>query len=37
MLSLWKEKAFKSTEIGTTIHKIFEDYTVNNYSIIVMN
>jgi len=34
ILSLWKEKAFKSTEIGTAIHKIFEDYALNNYSII---
>jgi hypothetical protein len=30
----WKEKAFRSTEIGTAIHKIFEDYTFNNYSIL---
>ena len=34
ILSLWKEKAFKSTEIGTAIHQIFEDYTLNNYSIL---
>ena len=34
ILSIWKEKAFKSTEIGTAIHKIFEDYTLNNYSIL---
>lgn len=31
ILNKWKEKAFKSTEIGTAIHKIFEDYTNNNY------
>jgi len=34
ILSLWKEKAFKSTEIGTAIHQIFEDYTLNKYSIL---
>ena len=33
ILKKWKEKAFKSTEIGTAIHKIFEDYTNNNYCI----
>jgi len=34
ILKKWKEKAFKSTEIGTAIHKIFEDYTENKYSIL---
>jgi ATP-dependent exoDNAse (exonuclease V) beta subunit len=34
VLSEWKEKAFRSTEIGTAIHKIFEDYTFKNYAII---
>lgn len=34
ILNLWKEKAFKSTEIGTAIHQMFEDYTLNNYSIL---
>lgn len=34
ILARWKEKAFKSTEIGTAIHKIFEDYTDNKYSIL---
>ena len=33
ILKKWKDKAFKSTEIGTAIHKIFEDYTNVNYSI----
>lgn len=37
VLSEWKEKAFRSTEIGTAIHKIFEDYTNGNYSIINEN
>lgn len=32
ILIRWKKKAFKSTEIGTAIHKIFEDYTNNKYS-----
>ena len=32
ILERWKEKAFKSTEIGTAIHKIFEDFTENKYS-----
>lgn len=31
ILQKWKEKAFKSTEIGTAIHKIFEDYTNGIY------
>lgn len=31
ILAKWKEKAFKSTEIGTAIHKIFEDYTNGIY------
>ena len=31
ILKKWKEKAFKSTEIGTAIHKIFEDYTNSKY------
>lgn len=31
ILQKWKEKAFKSTEIGTAIHKIFEDYTNGKY------
>lgn len=34
ILFKWKRKAFKSTEIGTAIHKIFEDYTNNKYSIL---
>jgi ATP-dependent exoDNAse (exonuclease V) beta subunit len=34
ILERWKEKAFKSTEIGTAIHKIFEDYTNNKYSVL---
>lgn len=34
VLKKWKRKAFKSTEIGTAIHKIFEDYVNNNYSIV---
>ncbi len=34
ILERWKEKAFKSTEIGTAIHKIFEDFTKNKYSIL---
>lgn len=33
ILKKWKDKAFKSTEIGTAIHKIFEDYTNGNYCI----
>lgn len=34
ILLKWKQKSFKSTEIGTAIHKIFEDYTDNKYSIL---
>lgn len=34
ILARWKEKAFKSTEIGTAIHKIFEDFAENKYSIV---
>jgi ATP-dependent exoDNAse (exonuclease V) beta subunit len=34
ILLLWKEKAKKSCDIGTAIHKIFEDYKYNNYSIL---
>lgn len=34
ILAKWKEKAFKSTEIGTAIHKIFEDYANGNYSLL---
>jgi ATP-dependent exoDNAse (exonuclease V) beta subunit len=34
VLAEWNEKAKKSCDIGTAIHKIFEDYTNNNYSII---
>jgi len=34
ILKKWKDKAFKSTEIGTAIHKIFEDYTNNEYMIV---
>ena len=34
ILIKWKLKAFKSTEIGTGIHKIFEDYTNNNFTFI---
>lgn len=37
ILKRWEEKAFKSTEIGTAIHKIFEDYTENKYSILNEN
>jgi len=33
ILKKWKDKAFKSTEIGTAIHKIFEDYTNQNYCV----
>lgn len=32
ILDKWKEKAFKSTEIGTAIHQVFEDYVNNKYS-----
>lgn len=32
VLNEWKEKANKSCEIGTAIHKIFEDYTEGKYS-----
>lgn len=32
ILKKWREKAFKSTEIGTAIHKIFEDYVNQKYS-----
>jgi hypothetical protein len=28
VLKEWKDKAFKSTEIGTAIHKIFEDFAM---------
>jgi len=31
ILLQWKEKANKSCNIGTAIHKIFEDYTLGNY------
>lgn len=31
ILKRWKDKALKSTTIGTAIHKIFEDYVTNNY------
>jgi len=34
VLKEWSEKAKKSCEIGTAIHKIFEDYINNNYSVI---
>lgn len=34
ILERWNKKAFKSTEIGTAIHKIFEDYVENKYSTI---
>jgi len=37
VLSEWSEKAKKSCDIGTAIHKIFEDYTNNNYSMIQGN
>lgn len=30
----WKEKAKKSCEIGTAVHKIFEDYTLKNYALV---
>lgn len=33
ILKKWKDKAFKSTEIGTAIHKIFEDYRNVNYCV----
>lgn len=32
VLKEWKEKGDRSREIGTAIHKIFEDYTENKYS-----
>jgi hypothetical protein len=32
VLEKWKKKAFKSTEIGTAIHKIFEDYVNNDFT-----
>lgn len=34
VLDEWSFKAKKSCDIGTNIHKIFEDYFLNNYSII---
>jgi ATP-dependent exoDNAse (exonuclease V) beta subunit len=34
VLKEWKEKSKKSCEIGTAIHKIFEDYVDKKYSII---
>jgi hypothetical protein len=34
VLNEWKEKANKSCEIGTAIHKIFEDYKDGKYSFI---
>jgi ATP-dependent exoDNAse (exonuclease V) beta subunit len=34
VLNEWKEKANKSCDIGTAIHKIFEDYFYNKYSFI---
>ena len=34
VLKEWKDKSNKSCEIGTAIHKIFEDYANNKYSII---
>lgn len=34
ILLQWKEKAKKSCDIGTATHKIFEDYTLKNYSLI---
>lgn len=34
ILFKWKRKAFKSTEIGTAIHKIFEDYVENKFAYI---
>lgn len=34
ILEQWREKAKKSCEIGTAIHKIFEDYINKNYSFI---
>lgn len=37
ILDLWEQKGKKSREIGTAIHKIFEDYTNNNYSIVNEN
>jgi hypothetical protein len=35
ILSQWKEKAKKACEIGTAIHKIFEEYILGNF--IVLN
>ena len=34
ILDRWEAKALKSRTIGTAIHKIFEDYTNNEYSVI---
>lgn len=34
ILEEWNNKSKKACDIGTAIHKIFEDYTLNNYSII---
>ena len=37
VLKEWSDKAKKSCEIGTAIHKIFEDYVNNKYSILNNN
>jgi hypothetical protein len=37
ILQIWSDKAKKSCEIGTAIHKIFEDYIENKYSILNEN
>ena len=37
ILLKWKKKSIKSCEIGTGIHKIFEDYTLNNYNFLNNN
>jgi len=34
VLKQWREKGNKSCDIGTAIHKIFEDYTDNKYSVV---
>jgi ATP-dependent exoDNAse (exonuclease V) beta subunit len=34
ILKLWSDKAKKSSEIGTAIHKIFEDYIDGKFSVI---
>jgi ATP-dependent exoDNAse (exonuclease V) beta subunit len=34
LLKLWNDKAIKSCEIGTAIHKIFEDYVNNDFCLL---